>query len=191
MDIGDGAVALFVDVADQALHAVHIVGHYGGAVIKIVVEGDHGDLGENQLLNQGIVEIRADDGDAVHTAVERMLQIAGALLADVGADKGDVIAAALGFGAEAVQGRGEVLVHKAAVLQIGEQDAEIKGAVGFEGAGCGIGCVAQFLRGSNHALTCRFADVRRAVERFADRRCRDAALKRDVLHGNHNECPLT
>ena len=72
VDIGDGAVALFVDVADQALHAVHIVGHYGGAVIKIVVEGDHGDLGENQLLNQGIVEIRADDGDAVYTAVERM-----------------------------------------------------------------------------------------------------------------------
>ena len=182
VDVGEAAVAPVVYETHQRLHALHVVGEDGRAVVERVVERDHGEIGVHQLLQQRIVELHADDRHPVDAPVQRVLQIAPVLVADVGVDEGDVVAAALGLDAEAVERGREILMREAGVLQVDKEDAEVVGPVGLERAGGGVGGVAHLLRALHDALTRRLADVLVPVEGLADGGDRDAAAQRDILH---------
>ena len=98
-----------------------------------------------------------------------MLQIGRISVPDVRVDKRDVITAAFGLKAEAVQRGGKVLMHKAAALKVLKQKTEVVGAVGLERTGCGIYGIAHFPGNPADPRPCFFADVLLLVERFADR----------------------
>ena len=68
--------------------------------------------------------------------------------------------------------------------------AAVLGAL-FVGVGVGILVRQGGSGGGDDALAGGLADVRRAVERLADRRCGDAAAKGNVFHGYHCGSPLT
>ena len=89
---------------------------------------------------------------------------------------------ALGFIAEAVERHGEVLVHKTAVLQIREENAQVVGAAGLQGPGREVGGVAALLYGGEHPFSGRLTDILVAVERLAHGGHRDTAHLRNVLH---------
>ena len=184
VDIGDAAVAHAINMADQFFDPVQIVREDRHAVVKSVVERDHRDVGKDQLAHRAVKEVGADDRHALDAAGARMLQIA-ALLSRIAVDEGDVIAAALGLVAEAVEHRGEVLVHEAAVLEVRKQDAEIVGAVGLERAGDRIGRISHLPRRAQHAFARRLADILLAVEGLAHGGHGNAASAGYVLHGNH------
>ena len=175
-----------VNIVNKGFQTVHVVGQHRGAVIEGVVQGDHRDIRINELLYQGILVISADHGNAIKSAVHCMLEIAGVLVPDIAVDKSDIVTAAFRLDAEAVQRCGEVLVHKAVILQVDKQDTQVVGPVGLQRTGCGIRRIPHFLYGFKNALSGLFADILLSVEGFAD--CGDGytALLCNVLHGNHS-----
>ena len=154
-----------------------------------MVQGDHREIGQNQLLHQRVVEIRTDNGNAVDPPVQGVLQIALVLVAHITVDEGDVVAAAFALDPEAVEGGGKILVHEAVILQVHQQDAQVVGAVGFECAGSGISRITKFFCGGAHTLSGRLTDVLMSVEGLADRGHGNAALLCNVFHGNHAARP--
>ena len=73
VDKRNAAVALGVDVAHQLLHAPHVVGNHGGAVIEYMVDGHHRELGIDQLQHLRVVKINAGDYAPVHPPVLAVL----------------------------------------------------------------------------------------------------------------------
>ena len=143
----------------------------------------------DQFLYQRVEEIGVDHSHSVKTPVARMLQIARARGPHAAADECDVVAAALGFLTEAVEGGSEVLMHEAAVRQVCEYDPDTVCAVGLQRAGSGVGGVAHFLRSLENTLFRRFSDVAPSVERLAHRAHGYAAVLGNVLQGNHGSAP--
>ena len=189
VDKRDAAVALRIDIADQLLHAAHIVGNDGGAVIEDVIDGHDRKAGIDQLQHLRIVEIDAGDHHAVDASVLAVLQVGRRLFADVAVDEGNVIAVGLGFDLETFEHGGEIFMRKAASALINEQNADIIGAVRFECTGGGVCHVAEGVGSPADQLARLFSDVRLPGEGLADGRDRNAAGLCDILHRNHAGLP--
>ena len=80
-------------------------------------------------------------------------------------------------------------MRQTAAPPVNKQDADVIGAVRLERAGCGIGHIAERVGGLADQLARLLADVRLAGERLADRRDRNAAGLRDILHRDHVTFP--
>ena len=190
VDIGDAAVALSVHISDQGLHAAHIVGEHRRPVVEGVVQADDRKIGVGQLLDHGVEEVRTDDGDAVQAPGPHMLQVAGVRGAHVVADERDVVSAALRLHPKVVEHGGEILMGEPAVGQVREHDPDAVGPVGLQGAGGGVGRIAQLLRHVEDLLLGGLPHVPSPVEGLAHRAYRDAAVKRDIFNGNHGNTSL-
>ena len=190
VDIGDAAVAFSVNVSDQGLQSPHIVGEDRRPVVEGVIQADDGDIGKDQLLDHRIQKVRADDGHTVQTSGPRMLQIAGVHGAHVVADERDIVSAALRLHPKVVEHGSEVFMHEPAVRQICENDADAVGPIGLQSAGGGVRREAQLLGRVKDLLLRGLAHVPSPVEGFADRTHGDAAVKRDILHGDHGNTSL-
>ena len=149
-----------------------------------LVDGDHRQLGVDQLRHHGVREIRRGDDHAVDPAIAAVLQVGGSAASEI-VDKGNVVVAALGLAADPVQHRREELVRETAVHGIDEEDAEVVGALGLQRPGCGVGHVAHLLRRAEDAAPGLLPDVELTVERLAHRGDRDTAAMCNVLHGYH------
>ena len=189
VDKRDAAVALRIDISDQLLHAAHIVGNDGGAVIEDVIDGHDRKAGIDQLQHLRIVEIDAGDHHAVDASVLAVLQVGRRLFADVAVDEGNVIAVGLGLDLETFEHGGEIFMRKAASALINEQNADIIGAVRFECTGGGVCHVAEGVGSPADQLARLFSDIRLSGEGFADGRDRNAAGLCNILHRNHAGLP--
>ena len=189
VDERDAAVALRIDVADQLLHAAHVVGKDGGAVVEDVIDGHDREAGIDQLQHLRIVEIDAGDHHAVDAAILAVLQVRRRFFADVAVDEGNIIAVGLGLNLEALEHGGKILMRKSAAPLVDEQDTDIIGAVRLERAGGGVGHIAKRVSGFADQLPRLLADVRLPGEGLADGRDRNAAGLCDILHRNHAGLP--
>ena len=189
VDERDAAVALRIDVAHQFLHAAHVVGKDGGAVVEDVIDGHDREAGIDQLQHLRIVEIDTGDHHAVDAAILAVLQVCRRFFADVTVDEGNIIAVGLGLDLETLEHGGKILMRKSAAPLVDEQDADIIGAVRLERAGGGVGHIAKRVSGFADQLPRLLADVRLPGEGLADRRNRNTAGLRDILHRDHAASP--
>ena len=189
VDERDAAMALGMDIAHQLFHAAHVIGHDGGAIVEHVVDRHDREPGVDKLENLRIIKIDAGDDHAVDPSVLAVLQVGRRLFADVAVNKRNVVSIGLGLDLEALQNGGKILVRKAASSLVDEQDADIISAVRFEGPRGGVCHIAEALRRLADQLARLLADIRLAGERLADRRDRNAAGLRDILHRDHVTFP--
>ena len=189
VDERDAAMALGMDIAHQLFHAAHVIGHDGSAIVEHVVDRHDREPGVYKLENLRIIKIDAGDDHAVDTPVLAVLQIRRRLLADVAVNKRNVVPVRLGFDLEALQNGGKILMRKAASSLVNEQNADIIGAVRFEGSCGGVCHVAERVCRFADELSRLLADVRLPGEGLADGRDRNAAGLCDILHRNHAGLP--
>ena len=189
VDERDAAMALGMDISHQLFHAAHVIGHDGSAIVEHVVDRHDREPGVYKLENLRIIKIDAGDDHAVDTPVLAVLQIRRRLLADVAVNKRNVVPVRLGFDLEALQNGGKILMRKAASSLVNEQNANIVSTVRFEGPRGGVCHIAEALRRLADQLARLLADIRLAGERLADRRDRNAAGLRDILHRDHAASP--
>ena len=183
VDVGKLPVAVDIGVTNQGFHALHIVGDHRHTVVEHMVNGDHGQAGIHQLQHLGIGKIHTGNDHAVHTPVLAVLQIAG-LTAYAAVDKGDVIAPGFHLHLQAFQHGGEVFVGQTAVLLVYEQNAHVKGTVGLQRPGGGVGYITH-LRGHLMDFFPGFlANIRLIIQRLAHGSHGDAAAPGNVFHGN-------
>ena len=180
---GNPPVTHPVGIVHQSLHALDVVRHHRQPVVEHMIQRHQGQIAFRQLPNQGIQEIHAGDDHPVHPSVAAVLQIGSGLAAHIVIDKGNVVAVSLGLRLEAFQNGGKILMTQAAALLVHKQHPQMVGAVGFQGAGSGIGHIAHFLRHLAYPNPSLLADVRLTVQRLAHRGHGDPAGLGDVLHG--------
>ena len=87
----DFPVSLFQKMSCQLVGALHVVGHHRAPVIKLIINGNRGDLALHKLNHLLFCEIHAGDQHAVAVPVAGMFEKTGFLTCDVRTDKGDII----------------------------------------------------------------------------------------------------
>ena len=189
VDECDAAVTLGVHITHQLFQAAHVIGHDGSAIVEHVVDRHDREPGVDKLQNLRVIKIDAGDDHAVDPSVLAVLQVGRRLFADVAVNECNVVSIGLGLDLEALQNGGKILVRKAASSLVDKQDADIIGAVRFEGSCGGVCHVAERVCRFADKLSRLLADIRLAGERLADRRDRNAAGLRDILHRDHAAFP--
>ena len=105
-------------------------------------------------------------------------------------DKGDIIASALGVAFEAVQNSREELMRQTALCLVHEKDAQIIGAVRFQGPRCGVWHVADLPCSLAYLFFGSLTDIVVTVQRLAHGSHRDPACLCDVFDGCHGIASL-
>ena len=133
-----------------------------------MVDGHAGNIAGGQLRHLCGVEIGADQAHAVHITVAAVLQVSHAVPAHIMVDEGNIVTMLFAFALEGIQHGGEEAVGQAVVPIVGKEYAQVAGAVGLEGAGDGVGKIADFPGGAMHQLAGFAGDIAVIVEGLAD-----------------------
>ena len=68
MDIGYPAMPLLINICEQILHPLHIIGHHRTDIIKQMIQRHRGNPASHKLQDFRRIKIRTDDGHPVKSA---------------------------------------------------------------------------------------------------------------------------